>query len=593
MMIKPLIISFFIGFHVLYASKLDYKEVSFDDVIQAMLSDEKDNYNQNTIGSPVSFHSPNGFLIFRGLKITFNREKDNVWDERFSKGSPTNLVIKKGIEFIDCEFPALYWFVLRNFIFEGPVCFRRCKSVFLYFKDCVFLHHLTIRGGEFHFLHAERTEFHLGFNVSEGVIINDYLHFSHCKFQYSQNFLKNPFYVPHQNVLGNLEIYPSFYQINNKNNPFSLFFIHCDFIAPDTNFLQLDLSHSAFSSLEFNNCFIHSLLNLSFVNVENQFKFKNVHLKRHILAEALNFNPANSKVDWFQIDSCRIAVELENGDILNGKNVQTLNDDYYFNTLISVYALLYNCYKSQGNKLSANQCYIEWKDIETIYLNQKKIKNFDFYFFWVMNVFLKTFCDYGTNPIKSMIWSFYVIVIFSMVYLFFPNINNLPDEYRYTKRLKILLSYFTENKRISECLSIFNNQSENDYLLKKLYSQNHVPNFLLWFSIPIKIKRYWKLLKIKWIRKLDQYTGRWNELNSSRKKWVIFLYTGLMISSFLYVGIIKILNALMLSLNVFSTLGFGDIPVEGFAKYLTVVEGFIGWFLLSIFSVALISQIIQ
>jgi hypothetical protein len=66
-----------------------------------------------------------------------------------------------------------------------------------------------------------------------------------------------------------------------------------------------------------------------------------------------------------------------------------------------------------------------------------------------------------------------------------------------------------------------------------------------------------------------------------------------MISSFFYVGIIKILNALMLSLNVFSTLGFGDIPVKGFAKYLTVVEGFIGWFLLSIFSVALISQIIQ
>ncbi|SMD32610.1 hypothetical protein SAMN04488029_0959 [Reichenbachiella faecimaris] len=57
-------------------------------------------------------------------------------------------------------------------------------------------------------------------------------------------------------------------------------------------------------------------------------------------------------------------------------------------------------------------------------------------------------------------------------------------------------------------------------------------------------------------------------------------------------GIHRIINSLALSLNAFVTLGFGKIPTRGLAKYLAILEGFIGWFLLSIFSVALINQVL-
>jgi len=59
-----------------------------------------------------------------------------------------------------------------------------------------------------------------------------------------------------------------------------------------------------------------------------------------------------------------------------------------------------------------------------------------------------------------------------------------------------------------------------------------------------------------------------------------------------YSAFIHILNALTLSLNAFTTLGFGDIPAHGAARYVTIVEGFIGWFLLTIFSVSLINQVL-
>lgn len=55
---------------------------------------------------------------------------------------------------------------------------------------------------------------------------------------------------------------------------------------------------------------------------------------------------------------------------------------------------------------------------------------------------------------------------------------------------------------------------------------------------------------------------------------------------------ISLLNALTLSLNSFVTLGFGEIPTKGLARYVTIIQGFIGWFLLSLFTVALLNQVI-
>ena len=59
------------------------------------------------------------------------------------------------------------------------------------------------------------------------------------------------------------------------------------------------------------------------------------------------------------------------------------------------------------------------------------------------------------------------------------------------------------------------------------------------------------------------------------------------------VVILRGINSIALSINTFSTLGFGDIPVTGISRYVAIIQGFIGWFLLSIFSVSLISQILQ
>ena len=86
--------------------------------------------------------------------------------------------------------------------------------------------------------------------------------------------------------------------------------------------------------------------------------------------------------------------------------------------------------------------------------------------------------------------------------------------------------------------------------------------------------------------------GTWSDLPAHQRFWKSILLIGAFLLAVIYDIFIKMLNALMLSINTFTTLGFGDIPVVGVSRYVAILEGFLGWFLLSIFSVSLISQIL-
>ena len=94
-------------------------------------------------------------------------------------------------------------------------------------------------------------------------------------------------------------------------------------------------------------------------------------------------------------------------------------------------------------------------------------------------------------------------------------------------------------------------------------------------------------------RRLEVLGGVWKEL-PPRRQWVTGALVGVAVGGYLiHLALVRTLNSVMLSINTFSTLGFGDIPVRGWIRYAAIAEGFLGWFLLSIFSVSLISQILQ
>lgn len=91
-----------------------------------------------------------------------------------------------------------------------------------------------------------------------------------------------------------------------------------------------------------------------------------------------------------------------------------------------------------------------------------------------------------------------------------------------------------------------------------------------------------------------------SEWDKESKKSMLMNYKNLVHKDGKYLGpflllskgiLISLINGQMLSLNAFVTLGFGRIPTSGLAKYACIFQGFLGWFLLTLFTVTLINQV--
>ncbi|TNE53409.1 MAG: two pore domain potassium channel family protein [Bacteroidetes bacterium] len=260
---------------------------------------------------------------------------------------------------------------------------------------------------------------------------------------------------------------------------------------------------------------------------------------------------------------------------------------------------MYDFYKSNFDKTTSNMIYVEMKDLETKryeYLQQVK-PSFNNYFQWRINQFLKYFSEYGTNPAKSIIFSLYVILCFALFYLLFPNSWDDQGKHRIMNRYSFFLNYMNRSEGMHELY--MENQKEEVANYEKFHeliskTRKRVPSF---FTSTAGILYSWAISKTsmttKLLKKIDFLRGTWFELSGWKKFWKSSLLIVLFAFAFLYDLMIKMLNALMLSLNTFSTLGFGEIPIRGLPRYMAILQGFIGWFLLTIFSVSLISQLIE
>ena len=160
-----------------------------------------------------------------------------------------------------------------------------------------------------------------------------------------------------------------------------------------------------------------------------------------------------------------------------------------------------------------------------------------------------------------------------------------------------MLRYFKKDLGLAELDKASRVQENEVYTsLEKESSSNDqkVPSFFSFFT-------KWYLnsnilsekLREKILERMDVLKGTWAELGPRKQLRISILSTFWFISYLAVSIIIKLLNALTLSLNAFTTLGFGQIPTKGISRYVVILEGFIGWVLMTVFSVTLITQLLQ
>lgn len=266
------------------------------------------------------------------------------------------------------------------------------------------------------------------------------------------------------------------------------------------NYLNLDLRDNYFGV---NVYFIENKAEERFFLVNNQFE-------GHVSFEKFLFSETWNELYWNQL----AGYKLKFADY-GGETKEELDDEISFSNLVNIYKGLHTIFLSRGDIVSANACYSEMKQLQGRKLKQVFIENKTFGNFlrWQLNVLLKVYTNHGTDPALAVVMSFFVILLFAMLYLFFPS------EWDTESTNRLLISY--------------------EQFLQRRKKANMAPLLVVFGSI-----------------------------------------------------LLTLINSLTLSINSFVTLGFGSIPTKGFARYLCIIEGFIGWFLLSIFTVALINQVL-
>ena len=267
--------------------------------------------------------------------------------------------------------------------------------------------------------------------------------------------------------------------------------------------------------------------------------------------------------------------------------------------LTESYRLFTNILHNKGSDLKSEMV-IHLKNIQT---NKREFEyyenpNIERWFNWKGSVFLRWYSDYGTNPFKALAFCFKAMLCFAMFYFIFYNDWDKIDRGFLIKRFNSVMDYFTTEKRIEDFYSSTHDKEMTTFTdFKDTLEKNKVymPGMLASLAKPIyqiSLLRY-KLLNFSY-KKAEFMAGRkWIDLEKKDRYWIGTLTFFLTLTYIIYLVFIRALNSIVLSINAFSTLGFGTIPVRGFTKYVAIIEGFIGWFLLSVFIVSLLSQMMS
>ena len=560
-----------------------------------------------------AINDESAILVLKDMSIIFDAKVDRVgMDERFANENAPMLTVYHDISLDYLNFDVGMWWVLNKITFKGNVTFGACMNVKTIFKNCIFEKPLRIAGNKIDFLTFENCDFQHGFRYHQNTL-KDNVKFEKCKIALNPAIQDDT----RMSTFDKFVIEAHLFEFKQKGEAIDFVMQDCTFDVPKRNKnlpkYAVNISETHFTNLQMVNNKYEANVNLAQATVENQFLFVGGSLNGAMIIDAFNINPLNTRVQWSILSDNKISVYDAKKALVSGKQREDIKDEVIFSNLISCYATFYGLFKAQGNRTYANSSYIEWKNIETSYLYNlyQKDDKVAVFFAYLMNIFLRDFCDYGTNPLKSIYLSSIVLLGFAFFYFISPfQLNADKDENGKFERksifshLKLYATYLTGNEKLKniylENIELKNKtlkefkEDKSVFLDLATSNKEKLPAFFGLIATPL----HWFHKKqdgfmLSFYDKIDVFSGKWENLPKKEKLIASILFGFLLIFAFLYFVLVRAIDAFTLSLNVFSTLGFGEIPVKGLIRYLTVLEGFIGWFLLSIFSVSLISQVIQ
>jgi len=537
-------------------------------------------------------------------EIYFDYRKDSVhsWNHSrtikpTAKDIKSEKTISKPVIIKNCKLPELATCQVRNINFKNNITFLKCEGAAqIIFYNCTFkqgldFHHSDLGTLEFWYCSIlQRTA------ISE-LQINSFS-FTNCSFYTDSKLVEKTHFFGYEKENQTYQYLFNIRQNEKKINTFEI--SHCE-ILPTEVTPVIFFNGGKYDLINFyGTYFSNSIVNFSGCSVKENFKVKKCKFEQPFGMNQFNFPKDNTSFNWNQLDSVGLGfyTDYEKAPYTH-KTDSLISDVDLFNELNSSYRKFFSMYRTQGDIESANACYKQMKDMETrkyfyLYRQNSTTNN---WFNWRFNQFLKYFSEYGTNPVQSLIISMWVILVFAGMYFFCYSDWDCINRNFLIKQHRKIMQYFRSEQRLEDFYMedyIEDLKTFADYKKEMLESKLEIPVFIILLGKPLYLLSIIQhKISTFLYRRTEVLQGRWINLEPKRKVFVVLTVSLSLIIYLTYLGLIRALNSITLSVNSFSTLGFGAIPVKGVSRYITILEGFLGWFLLSIFSVSLISQMLQ
>jgi hypothetical protein len=541
--------------------------------------------------------------ILEDTEIFYDESQDSLyscWQPRSTKPSDKD---KKREKYIiprvlinNCKLPDNRTSQVRNLILQNNITFIRCEGASqLIFYNCTFK-----QGLDFH--HSDLGMIQFGYcSILQRVVVNELqigmFLFNNCEFYTDYKVVNSPHRFGTEKENHN---YQYLFRISQNEKKINAFYLSYCKLLPSEVMPVISFNGGKYDVIQFEGInFSNSIVNFTSCSVKENLTVRNCEFKKPLGIYHFNFPKDNTSFNWSQLDSVGLGWYKNYAQAYTNKTDSLFSDVRLFNELNSSYRKFFSMYRTQGDIESANACYKQMKDMETrkyhhLYRNNPSVNS---WFNWRFNQFLKYFSEYGTNPVQSLIISMWVILIFAAVYFFcYSDWDGINRTFLIKQHQKIM-QYFRSEQRLEDFYTenyIEDFKAFADYKIEMEESKLEIPLFITLLGKPLYLLSIIRHKILSFIyRRTEVLQGRWINLKPERKVFVALIVSFSIIIYMIYLGLVRALNATTLSVNAFSTLGFGAIPVKGISRYITILEGFLGWFLLSIFSVSLISQMLQ
>jgi hypothetical protein len=518
------------------------------------------------------FVQHNHFIEFENLSVL---SKISITESDTTKRKESDRFIgADGYSFSNCTFTD----ELNLFPNSKSIDISNCKFKKSLVGD-LFLVNLNVKNSEFE-------SFQSGFRGGEA-------YFDSCVF--SQNFCYYPFrtvYIHH----------PSW---DNQVNPTgSLFLSHSTIqgLSKDLDSLVLGLNlnqiKGIFRQIKIEDCQL--LAPIKFIGDCQEVLTISSYGKPMFDFSELNFpaNPYRIQIPISKLNSDPIVnYSSPNNWIFNELKFSELTSEVEINVIIASYRKLLDVYKENGDQASFNKLYRYSKRAKNSILLLQKEKDINTWFEFYFNKFLDWYCDYGTNPVKALIYSFYLVLIFAGLFILFPSEPDNLQRHFFIEKIGKYLSYFSSDSHLADLKRKEYEQELaelEDFRLNLEDTIKKAPSIIPWISKPYyRISMMYFNIHLWLLEKVDFARLSWNRMSKNQRVKASLIMTVYMFGFIFWGIVVRVMNGLALSMNAFITLGYGEITAKGIARYLAVVEGCMGWFLLSIFSVSLIAQMMQ